>query len=219
MRSLALVLPASLIFVASVQGQALTEHAAAAAGAAIGVGAGKSLSNSLTKIFGDTDKETAKAAKPETKKQSKSATDPAPDPLAAKSKAGVTAGGDAGPAPFAPSAPQSSPQPRRSARKPPQGETAATLSPAFAVTQIPATPAIVEPIVKVPTVEDVASIKVGTTESDLVAALGQPSSRVIIPDDDGHLRVICQYWANGRALGTIRLDNGQVVTVETWSEN
>ena len=68
MRSLALVLPASLIFVFSAHGQALTEHAAAAAGAAVGVGAGKSLSNSMTKIFGDTDKETAKAAKPDAKK-------------------------------------------------------------------------------------------------------------------------------------------------------
>src|SRR5580704_17463709 len=41
MRSLALVLPVSLILVVSVHSQALTEHAAAAAGAVVGSGAGK----------------------------------------------------------------------------------------------------------------------------------------------------------------------------------
>jgi hypothetical protein len=78
---------------------------------------------------------------------------------------------------------------------------------------------IAQPIVKVPTVEGLANIKVGTTEDELFTALGQPSSRVSIPDDHGHLRESCQYWANGRQLGTIRLDNGQVVTVETRPEN
>ena len=93
MRSLALVLPASLILVLSVHGQALTEHAAAAAGAVVGSGAGKSLSNSMTKIFGDTDKQTAKAANPDAKKQSKPVPS-APDPLAAESQTPLSAGGD-----------------------------------------------------------------------------------------------------------------------------
>jgi hypothetical protein len=83
---------------------------------------------------------------------------------------------------------------------------------------IPAASPIVEPIIKVPTAEDLANIKAGTTEEDMVTALGQPSSRIIIPDDDGHLREICQYWANGQVLGTIRLDNGQVATVEPRRE-
>jgi hypothetical protein len=219
MRSLALVLPASLMFVAGVYGQALTEHAAAAAGAAIGVGAGKSLSNSMTKIFGDMDKETTKAAKPETKKPSKPVTNPAPDPLASRSNAPVAAIGDAGLAPLPPLGSSSSSQ-RSSARRKPvlTDETGAKLE-TTAFPSIPSEPVIAEPIVKVPTVEDIANIKIGTTESDLEAALGQPSSRLTIPDDDGHLRETCQYWANGRALGTIRLDNGQVVTVETRPEN
>ena len=210
MRSLALVLPASLIFVIGVQGQALTEHAAAAAGAAIGTGAGKGLSNSMTKIFGETDKETAKAAKPDAKKPSKPVTDPAPDPLTAKSKPSPvpTPGGDLGPAPL--------PAPtRRAARKPvPREETAAALPAAATMTPIATAPPIVEPIIKVPTAEDLANIKVGTTAEDMVSALGQPSSRLVIPDDDGHLRETCQYWANGQVLGTIRLDNGQVASVE-----
>ena len=214
MRSLALVLPASLIFVVSVHGQALTEHAAAAAGAAIGTGAGKSLSNSMTKIFGETDKETAKAGKPDAKKPSKPVTDPAPDPLAAKSKPKPSAlpGGDpdTGPIPAAP---------RRVARKPVlTGETTSALRSAVIANPIPAASPIVEPIIKVPTAEDLANIKAGTTEEDMVTALGQPSSRITIPDDDGHLREICQYWANGQVLGTIRLDNGQVATVEPRRE-
>ena len=223
MRSLVFVLPASLLFIASAHGQALTEHAAAAAGAAIGTGAGKSLSNSMTTIFGETDKETAKAAKPDTKKQAKPVTNPAPDPLAAaKSKPSPVANRPPDPDPLTPSLSHSSTQPRTRRKPAPQAETASVTpaqAPAIAVTPIPAMPPVAEPIVKVPTVQDVASIKIGATENDLVSALGQPSSRVIIPDDDGHLREICQYWANGRVLGTIRLDNGQVASVEPRPEN
>ena len=218
MRSFALVLPASLIFAAGVHGQALTEHAAAAAGAAIGTGAGKSLSNSMTKIFGDTDKETAKAAKPETKKPAQPVTKPAPDPLAVKSKPSAIPGGDAGPLP--PASSHSASQPRRAARKPVLTDETARVLPSW-VTETPVTAPspVARPLVKVPTVEEIASIKVGTTAEELFAALGQPASRLSIPDDDGHLRETCQYWANGRQLGTIRLDNGQVASVETRPEN
>jgi len=62
------------------------------------------------------------------------------------------------------------------------------------------------------------SVKVGATERDVLATLGQPASKITIPDD-GHLLEICQYWAKGKQLGTIRLDNGQVVTVEPTTEN
>jgi len=218
MRSLALVLPASLILVVGVHGQALTEHAAAAAGAVVGSGAGKSLSNSMTKIFGDTDKQTAKSANPDTKKQSKPVPS-APDPLAAKPRPPLTAGGDEALYPLPPSGSNSPSQSRsRAARKTaPQDATAAALSSPLAATPI-AMP-IAQPVVKVPTVAEIASIKIGTTAEALAAVLGQPSSRVSVPDDDGHLRESCQYWANGRQLGTIRLDNGQVVAVETRPEN
>jgi hypothetical protein len=57
-------------------------------------------------------------------------------------------------------------------------------------------------------------LHVGATEKEMLAALGVPESRVSIPDDDGHLRESCQYWAQGRPLGTVRLDNGQVVQVD-----
>jgi hypothetical protein len=72
-------------------------------------------------------------------------------------------------------------------------------------------------VVKELSVEEVASVKVGATFHELEATLGPPESRVSIPDDDGHLLEICQYWSKGQALGTIRLDNGHVISVQTRS--
>ena len=71
-----------------------------------------------------------------------------------------------------------------------------------------------EPIRKEPTVEEVTRIKVGATASELSTVLGAPESKVSIPGDDGHLLEICQYWAKGEPVGTIRLDNGRVVSVQ-----
>jgi len=65
------------------------------------------------------------------------------------------------------------------------------------------------------TVEDVAKVQVGVTADELRSALGAPESKVSIPGDDGHLLEICQYWANGAPVGTVRLDNGRVVSVKT----
>jgi hypothetical protein len=76
-------------------------------------------------------------------------------------------------------------------------------------------PVAAQMVVREPTVEEVASIKVGTSSSELRAALGTPESRVSIPGDDGHLLEICQYWAKGEAIGTVRLDNGRVISVRT----
>ena len=71
-----------------------------------------------------------------------------------------------------------------------------------------------EPVFKEPTVQDVANIRVGASATEMRALLGAPESKVSIPDDDGHLLEICQYWAKGEQLGTIRLDNGRVVSVQ-----
>jgi hypothetical protein len=214
MRSFAFIFPASLILIAGVQAQSLTEHAAAAAGATIGTAAGKGLSNSITKIFGETDQKTASAAKAETKKPAKPANVPLPGDPPSSRYASPSSGGSAASFEVAPSPVPSQPRNRARRPAPPQEESAAA-----ALAPVVAAPVVPEPVVKVPTAEEVASIKIGTSESDLLAALGQPASRVIIPDDDGHLREICQYWANGKALGTIRLDNGQVVTVEARHDN
>lgn len=217
MRSLALVLPASLLFVAGLEGQALTEHAAAAAGATIGTAAGKGLSNSMSKIFGDVDKQTDKAAAP--KKQNKPVTDP--EAVAQKNPSKRAMGsGDHANVPIEPTPHPAAPRRRATRSAFAQPEKAVAVGTVASPSPMAAAPiAEPEPPAKVPTAEEFASIKTGATESDMINALGQPSSRVTIPDDDGHLRETCQYWANGHMLGTIRLDNGQVASVERSPEN
>jgi hypothetical protein len=63
--------------------------------------------------------------------------------------------------------------------------------------------------------EEFGLIHVGSTVKEVLAVLGPPSSRVVVPDDDGHLRESFQYWAKGAPLGTVRLDNARVVQIET----
>ena len=58
-------------------------------------------------------------------------------------------------------------------------------------------------------------IRVGSTEKEVLAVLGPPSSQVVVPDDDGHLRETFQYWVKGSPMGTVRLDNSRVVQIET----
>jgi hypothetical protein len=58
-------------------------------------------------------------------------------------------------------------------------------------------------------------VHVGSTMKEVLAVLGPPSSRVVVPDDDGHLRESFQYWVKGTPMGTVRLDNGRVVQIET----
>ena len=89
---------------------------------------------------------------------------------------------------------------------------------------VQAAPAPVLPtVLKVPpgppqknlTGEEFKLIRVGSTQKEVLAVLGPPSSRVVVPDDDGHLRETFQYWVKGSPMGTVRLDNGHVVQIET----
>lgn len=188
--------------------QSLTEHAAAAAGATVGTAAGKPLGTALGKVFADLDRSTSKPATNKTAKpaavkpvpvepETTARVAPAPVPSVGGSDGGVGAGGGSS---------------RRSAHRRERAVQTEALVPA------PITPVaapVAEVVVKEPTLEEVASIKIGTTSSELHAALGTPESRVSIPADDGHLLEICQYWAKGAPLGTVRLDNGHVVSVQT----
>jgi hypothetical protein len=184
-------------------GQSLTEHAAAAAGATVGTAAGKPLGTSLSDVFGAVDKSTSTAAGPKTAKPSPAKSVPggavAPAPALAPSQstehAADVASSTGGGAHHAS---------RR--RELPVGPSP--------VTAAPITPIIAAPIVREPSPQDVASIKVGATDSELRRALGVPESMVTIPGDDGHLLEINQYWAKGEPIGTIRLDNGRVVSVQ-----
>ncbi len=208
MRSLApIAIIGSLILSSGIQAQSLSEHAAAAAGATIGTAAGKPLSNAITKIFNKVDDSAQKAAKnpskPLTKPESetKSVKIPATGAIANAEPPASGGGGSSQPT-------------SRSRRRAPREDSAANApvpAPTFAIVTVQA------PLVKQATAEELALIKVGTTEQELVAALGRPSSRITIPDE-GHMLETLQYRANGKPLATIRLDNGQVVTIEP-SEN
>ena len=214
MRSLAFIaMLGSFVACSSLVGQSLTEHAAAAAGATIGTAAGKPLGTSLGKIFGDVDKTASAAATPKTAKPvvDKSApakrapVAPPPETTALAPAAALPSKGSGDGAAGTGSDGSS----HRSARRrevPVQSE---------AGVPTPIVPVAAEPVVKEPTAEEVARIQVGATTSELRAALGAPESMVSIPGDDGHLLEICQYWANGAPVGTIRLDNGRVVSVKT----
>jgi hypothetical protein len=63
--------------------------------------------------------------------------------------------------------------------------------------------------------EEFTLIRVGSTEKEVLAVLGPPSSQVVVPDDDGHLRESFQYWVKGKPMGTVRMDNGRVIQIET----
>jgi hypothetical protein len=214
MRSLAIIALGSLVASISLAGQSLSEHAAAAAGATVGTAAGKPLGTALGKIFGDMDKSTSKAAgtkvvKPVEPKADATTSAVAPPAPLGVSGSGASAG--SGGASGASGGTGASASTRRSARR---RELSAAAEPPVPI-PAPITPLVVEPVVKEPSLEEVAAVKVGATANELEAALGAPESRVSIPDDDGHLLEICQYWAKGQPLGTVRLDNGHVVSVQT----
>jgi hypothetical protein len=101
-------------------------------------------------------------------------------------------------------------------------QTASESAPAAKATPAPSLSArpMVQPVPPGPpqmhlTGEEFGLIGVGSTAKDVLDALGPPSSRVVVPDDDGHLRESLQYWAKGIAIGIVRLDNGRVVQIET----
>src|SRR5579863_4035044 len=207
MRSLALsALLGSLVASTSLVGQSLTEHAAAAAGATIGTAVGKPIGTELGHVFGNVDKTMLKAGttKP-AKATTATATKPAPDaspattastPVVPQSSAGGTTAGSA----EVPAGGGGGGSSHHSARR---NQAPVETAPVAAA---PIVPVVAEPVIKEPTVDEVASIKVGVTSSELRAALGAPQSTISIPDDDGHLREVLQYWAKGEPIGVIRLD-------------
>lgn len=212
MRSLALTaLLGSLVASTGLVAQSLTEHAAAAAGATIGTAAGKPLGTALGKIFGDVDKSTSTATAAKTGKPVAIKPTPAGPPQTtahAQVAPLPTVGGGDGSAGTGGGGSSHHSARRRERVVEAEAVTSAPITPVIA-------PVVAEVVIKEPTVEDVAGIKVGATARELRAALGAPESRVSIPGDDGHLLEICQYWAKGEPLGTIRLDNGRVVSVQT----
>jgi len=216
MRSLASIAGLGIFLLAgAAYAQSLSEHAAAAAGATIGTAAGKPISNALAGIMGQVDDATATAAK--TGNKAKVVIPPSQRAAEDKDAQTNRAGGPGG---FSPGFGLDSGAAESSEYVAPSSQAVSRrrTAPLRAV-PTPAVAAVVAEPVKEPTLEEVAGVKIGTTEKDLFAALGRPESQVSVPDDDGHLRESCQFWAQGKQLGTIRLDNGQVVRVEVRAGN
>jgi len=103
-----------------------------------------------------------------------------------------------------------------------KAETPAGSPPPVQATPAPAPP-VLPPVQAVPpgppqknlTGEEFGLIHMGSSQKEVLAILGPPSSRVVVPEDDGHLRETLQYRVKGDAMGTVRLDNGRVVQIET----
>ncbi|MGP0070867.1 MAG: hypothetical protein ACLPWF_02890 [Bryobacteraceae bacterium] len=100
-------------------------------------------------------------------------------------------------------------------KKPDDSTTSADAPPAAPAPIVPTVQAVPPgPPQKNLTGEEFKLIHVGSTEKQVFEILGPPSSKVVVPDDD-HLRESLQYWAKGAPMGTVRLDNGRVVEIET----
>jgi hypothetical protein len=209
----AIALFGSFLLVTGAQAQSLAEHAAAASGATVGTAAGKPLSNAITKIFGQTDTSTKKAASASvnTKNAAKPEAEAAPL-IPAAPQSGGGGGGGALPSLGGSSSGGGSTPSRHGGFAQRSTAQYAAINPPEVVL------AVQEPPRKEPTAEELAGIHVGVSEQELISTLGKPESTVTIPDD-GHLVQICQYWSQGKQLGTVRLDNGQVVSVESRNQN
>lgn len=175
-------------------GQAIAEHAAAAAGSSMGVLAGKPASKALHKVKTNLDqaaKSDKTATKPDAPKASKStAAHAAPAPSAD---------------PFPVQMPPAVPRTRRHQRSAP----AAISRERDYVEEVkqPETAAVsARP--------DFSKVQQGMERARVLAVLGEPASRITIPDE-GHLLEIFRFSAGSLWLGTVRLDNGAVVQVET----
>jgi hypothetical protein len=194
----------------AVSAQAIMEHAAAAAGATVGTAGGKALSNLIDKTLNKAAAPEADAAK-STAKTAPAATPPnaaattSPNPAAAPS-ASTPAATKRSRAPRQPAAPVAKPAPDQSLDRALDQTLDHTLDQGLA--------APVFAVAPVPSIEDFAKVKEGGARQDVFAALGTPSSHITIPDD-GHLIEIMTYSDGRRRLGSVRLDNGQVVSIST----
>ena len=200
MRSFYPILIASMTLALPAFPQALTEHAAAAAGATIGTTAGKSLSTSMDKIFGNLEENTVHAAgiTKEEKKRREQALEPETGTVQTAAPGDSTNSDTDG---------------KPASRKRHAKMAARTQPVAAPPIAIPAP----EPPAKEPALEDFLSVKTGTKEEALTAALGAPASRITIPDD-GHMIELLRYTAGGELLGVIRVDNGEVVSIQPASQ-
>lgn len=175
-----------------VSAQSLTEHAAAAAGGSAGGVAGKKVSDGLTAVFEKVDKHTQKAAKGAAKNPQTS-NEPLFDvgPGVVKKRVEVPPPPPPAHSVAAVHKPVSLPV---SARVP-------VVAPAPQVEQPPQV-----------TADNLRSVTAGMQRSD-VLKLGVPSAKITMYDD-GHLVEIYRYLAKDANVGTVRVTDGTVSSVQ-----
>jgi hypothetical protein len=179
-------------------GQAMLEHAAAAAGGAVGAAGGKPLATSVNKIFGKVGSVTSEAAKTDPKTKSPS------EPLL---KVGTSV-----PEPEKPAAARATISGGR-APKSTALSTDAFVGP-VAASQPPASvPAPAPPPEPVrPTSEAIANLQAGASRDQVVNQLGAPSAKISM-FEDGRLVEIYRFSNGGSTVGSVRLANGSVESV------
>ncbi|MBV8817502.1 MAG: hypothetical protein JO022_04040 [Acidobacteriaceae bacterium] len=202
------LLSTALLFAAAIPAlcQGVAENGAAIAGGGIGVVAGKPVSNTISNVMYDVDGAVVKPAKT-------SKATPAPGTKQRVSERGAITVPVAGPGYGAAetSSPSGSPAtsaPRNTARAPQSGTNPAT-QPRTAENgeQAASTPATA------PVLPDLSKIQEGMHRAQVLAVLGEPSYVVTIPEED-HLFEVFGFMSHNQWLGTIRLDNGEVVRIE-----
>jgi hypothetical protein len=179
-------------------GQTLVESSAAAAGGAVGGVAGKKVSDGLTSIFEKLDKQTQKAAKATTKAAPSAAT-------AADSNTPLL---EVGPG---------VPKPRNSVPPPPPPihHAAVHKTPSLPLTPRPvpmAVPQIQPTQITLVTSDELRTVTTGMTRGD-VLKLGAPTAKITMYDD-GHLLEIYRYLERDTNIGTVRLTDGSVSSVQ-----
>jgi hypothetical protein len=190
-------LTAVLVLAAGVaSAQAMLEHGLAAAGGSAAGVAGKGVSTGLDKVFKTLDEAakstpTPPAAKKSAKPQKTQADPPYVLPIA----------GPSSPPPFV-----AFPAKGSSSDDSKDAHSATAGTPHHPVAKRPEPPA---PRI---TVEDIAAITIGTRKEELYAKVGRPSATMVIPDGDRLVEVM-SYATRSQYLGSIRVDNGAVISV------
>jgi hypothetical protein len=189
---------ASLFFIAATSfAQNLTEFGAVAAGSAIGGAGGKPVSDSITAIFGKVDHQAAKAAAKEPKeKQTEAASLKVAPGMPASDPGGV-------PLP---------PEPRKRAAAPslPIAQMTVPEEALQTLTLADVAPVLPPPLVMSP--EDFRSVSNGMTRAD-VLKFGAPAGKITM-FEDGHLVEVYSYRQNGEKIGTLRLTDGAVSSIQ-----
>jgi hypothetical protein len=189
-----MMIMAGAFFGQALLGQTMTEFGAAAAVGTVGGAGGQPVSKGLAAVLGKVSAQTAKAAGKEESRQ------PALE-LAQGQPKGDTSGVPLPPPPggkraHAPSMPVAQlvvPQ-----------EAVAPLNFAEVVPVVPAPPEM--------SAEKLKSVPVGMSRADLLR-MGFPASKITM-DEDGEMVEIYSYREKDRRLGTVRLKNGAVSSVE-----